>query len=178
MQPAPQPSPQEAEANQAFDALLWVLSRPGSARTLPDAGMAGMVHALIDRECRVHASDETLRHLVAQTGATMATLDQADHVFGDEALPAAALRDLRIGSDLYPDDGATLILPARLDAGLRLRLSGPGVDGYLDLAIGGLPEGFWDVRAQITRYPTGFELFLIDHRSVIGIPRSTQVEVL
>jgi alpha-D-ribose 1-methylphosphonate 5-triphosphate synthase subunit PhnH len=34
------------------------------------------------------------------------------------------------------------------------------------------------MREQLCAYPEGFDLLLVDGRSVIGIPRSTQIEVL
>jgi alpha-D-ribose 1-methylphosphonate 5-triphosphate synthase subunit PhnH len=37
---------------------------------------------------------------------------------------------------------------------------------------------FWAMRAMLCAYPEGFDMLLVDGRSVIGIPRSTQVEVL
>ena len=87
------------------------------------------------------------------------------------------LQGLRRGSDLHPEDGATLVCDARLGAGQGLRLSGPGCDGPVAVAVGGLPEGFWTARAGLMRYPTGFELFLVEDDRVLGIPRSTRVEV-
>jgi alpha-D-ribose 1-methylphosphonate 5-triphosphate synthase subunit PhnH len=88
------------------------------------------------------------------------------------------LRDLRQGSDLHPEEGATLVLAATLGEGQALRLTGPGVDGLVDVKIGGLPDGFWDMRRDVMRYPMGFEIFLIDGARVLGLPRSTAVEVL
>jgi alpha-D-ribose 1-methylphosphonate 5-triphosphate synthase subunit PhnH len=58
-----------------------------------------------------------------------------------------------------------------------VRLSGPGVDGTLDVTLG-ISPGFWAMRAMLCAYPEGFDMLLVDGRSVIGIPRSTLVEVL
>ena len=90
---------------------------------------------------------------------------------------AADLAHVALGSDLYPDQGATVVVRARFGDGQRVRLTGPGVDGALTLDVGGLPEGFWQARTERRRYPMGFDLFLIDADRVVGIPRSTQVEV-
>ena len=62
-------------------------------------------------------------------------------------------------------------------SGQRLRLTGPGIDGSRDMAVA-LPAAFWALRQQLCAYPGGFGLLLVDGRSVIGIPRSTQIEVL
>ena len=175
---APHPSQAEHLENAAFDALLWSLSRPGLSRTLPEPGEAPIIKALLDRECRVYSADPLLLPEIMRTGAEVADIDVADHVFlGAQASPAQ-LADIAIGSDLYPDNGATVIVRARFDEGSALRLTGPGVNGDHVLSLGGLPDGFWAARDARLRYPMGFDLILVDGARIIGLPRSTKVEVL
>lgn len=183
---APARSDAEARANATYEALMWALARPGLPRTLPDASDAVIVEALIDRECAVHCADAALAEIVAQTGAALVAPDVADHLFlgdmgGGSATTqdgAAPLRAVRCGSDLYPDDGATVVIHARIGSGPQVRLTGPGVDGSVDVALDGLPSGIWEIRQQMLRYPMGFELVLRDGAQIIGLPRSTVVEVL
>jgi alpha-D-ribose 1-methylphosphonate 5-triphosphate synthase subunit PhnH len=172
----PVPSAAETRANAAFEALMWALSRPGLPRTLPEAGPHSVIEALIDRECAVHCADPALAEAVARTGAAPVPMEEADHVFVT-ALRIEDLPRLRRGSDLYPDDGATVICPARLGEGPPLALTGPGCDGPVRARIGGLPDGLWAARARAMRYPMGFELVFIDGAQVLGVPRSTHVEV-
>lgn len=176
--PAPTPSAEERRANAVYDALLWALSRPGQVRALPEVGYAQIVAALIDRECRVFTDDAQLTPTLLRAGAEIAPLPAADHAFFAVAPSPDVLGDVAQGSDLHPDDGATVIAPADLGRGARLRLSGPGVDGAVDVSLGGLSAGFWRERARIMRYPMGFELLLLDGDRVMGVPRSTTVEVL
>lgn len=175
----PHPNAAEARANATFEALMWALARPGTPRDLAPLEMADVADALVDRECRVHATGAALRAAVAATGATLVEPEAADHAFlalnGDEGL--AALARIPVGSALYPDDGATVVANARLGEGPVLRLSGPGVDGTLDLVLGGLHPGLWAMRASRCRYPEGFDLFLLCGAQVVGLPRSTQIEV-
>lgn len=168
---------QEQSDNAVFDALLWSLSRPGQPRLLPHKGEAQIVSALLDRECRVHANDPLLMPVVLQTGAEVAEIEDADHLFLGSLTDIAVLDRVSQGTDLYPDDGATIILRAKIGQGPRLRLAGPGIDGSLSVEIGGLPNGFWQRRSEVTRYPMGFELFILDENRVLGIPRSTTIEV-
>lgn len=175
---APTRSADEARANATFDALMWALSRPGRTRSLPHSGETSLVDALIDRECRVCCADPLLMPHILQTGAEIAMLESADHVFAGRLKDVAVLQDLQMGSDLYPDNGATLVVHATLGEGTKLRLRGPGVDGSHDVLIGDLPAGFWQTRKQVMRYPTGFELLLLDGDQLMAIPRSTDVEVL
>lgn len=178
MYQSPIPSAAETRANACFDALMWALSRPGLRRTLPEQGAAQLIEALIDRECAVWAADEALAALAARAGAAMVEIAQADHVFAGQMTGVELLSRLRCGSDLYPDDGATLVLDARFGDGPQLSFTGPGVDGALTVALSGLPDGFWAARDRALRYPMGFDMFLLDGAEVIGVPRSTHVEVL
>ena len=176
----PAPSPSETRDNAVFDALLWTLGRPGLPRTLPEPGEAPIIATLLDRECRVYSSDPRLLLDIIRTGAELADIGQADHVFLGATGAADHLEQVAVGSDFYPDGGATVILRAAFGpgsgTGQMLRLIGPGVDGAVTLHMGGLPDGFWAARAASIRYPMGFDLFLLDGDQVIGVPRSTTVE--
>ncbi len=174
----PLPSPVETRDNATFDALLWSLSRPGFLRSLPKPGEASIIAALLDRECRVHSADPLLMPEIMRTGAELVDIEYADHVFSGTMTTSEPLAQIAIGSDLYPDDGATIIVRAGFGTGQTLRLTGPGVDGSVTVQIDGLPDGFWTARAAHNRYPMGFDLFLLDADKVIGVPRSTTVEVL
>ncbi|MEL6913060.1 MAG: phosphonate C-P lyase system protein PhnH [Pseudomonadota bacterium] len=173
-----QPCASEARENATFEALLWALSRPGHPRMLPEPGLDAIIDALLDRECRVHASDPLLVPRIMRTGAEIADIDVADHVFLGATPKPEVLSRLAVGSDLYPDGGATVFVTVTLGEGAALRLTGPGVNGACDLRVAGLADGFWQARAARSRYPMGFDLFIQDGARIIGVPRSTCVEVL
>ncbi|MEM9785877.1 MAG: phosphonate C-P lyase system protein PhnH [Pseudomonadota bacterium] len=172
----PTPSEFEARTNATYEALMWALCRPGLARELPAPGQAGVIETLIDRECAVYCEDPAMAELAARTGAEMVAPEKADHLFLTQ--PPAQLMGLRQGSDLYPEDGATLVIPATFASGDHLRLTGPGVNGEVETTVSGIPHSFWADRQRVMRYPMGFEVFLLDGTTVIGIPRTTVVEVL
>ncbi|MEL7300816.1 MAG: phosphonate C-P lyase system protein PhnH [Pseudomonadota bacterium] len=173
-----QPSASETRENAAFEALLWALSRPGQVRDLPASGPDPIIEALLDRECRVYAADPLLVPRIMRTGAEIADIGVADHVFLGSAAAPEMLARVAVGSDLYPDEGATVVVAATICEGQPLRLTGPGVDGDIDIRVEGLADGFWKARATRSRYPMGFDLFIQDGARIIGIPRSTHVEVL
>jgi alpha-D-ribose 1-methylphosphonate 5-triphosphate synthase subunit PhnH len=174
---SPLPSTEERRENAAFEALMWAFARPGTVQPLPEPGPEALIAALVDRECRVATDDPALADLVRRTGAVLAPAAEADHAFlaGTETA-LAVLEALPAGSALYPDEGATLVLPAWIGTGRTLRLTGPGVDGVVDLALGGLPEGFLALRARRNRYPEGVDIAFVDGARVVALPRSTQVE--
>ncbi|MEL6573159.1 MAG: phosphonate C-P lyase system protein PhnH [Pseudomonadota bacterium] len=172
----PTPSDFEARTNATYDALMWAFSRPGLPRDLPAPGQAGVIETLIDRECAVFCEDPAMADLAARTGAEMVAPETADHLFLTR--PPDQLTLLRQGTDMYPEEGATLIIPATFGRGDRLRLTGPGVNGEVDVTLSGIPQSFWAERSRVMRYPMGFEIFLLDGATVIGLPRTTVVEVL
>ena len=174
----PMPDAAETQANTTFEAVLWACSRPGLRRQLPQPGEAVLIAALIDRECAIYADDPLLISFITQSGARLVDLPSADHAFLGRLQNLELLKQCRIGSDLYPDQGATLVLRAQFGQGPRLRLMGPGVDCAIDIQLDGLPASFWQERARLIRYPTGFDILFVDGDGLIGLPRSTKVEVL
>lgn len=172
------PDAAEARCNATFEALMWSMARPGEVRDLPEPGLAPIVEALIDRECAAYSDSPALASMIADTGAVLAVDPaMADHLFLDELKVTGELAAIRCGSALYPDEGATLVAQVAHGAGQRLRFTGPGIDGFSDVTIA-LPPEFWAMRARLCAYPEGFDLLLVDGQAVIGIPRSTQIEVL
>jgi alpha-D-ribose 1-methylphosphonate 5-triphosphate synthase subunit PhnH len=176
----PVPDAFETRTNATFEALMWALSRPGSVRDLPSDDPTLIAEALIDRECRVWCADPLLSARIARFGAPAVPVAWADHAFlslGDvDAL--SLVTQVPVGSELYPDAGATVIAPAQFGQGRRLRLTGPGVETAVVIALGSIDPGFWPLRATRCRYPMGFDLFLTCGAQVMGLPRSTQIEVL
>ncbi|MFK0207010.1 phosphonate C-P lyase system protein PhnH [Agrobacterium sp. NPDC090283] len=175
------PTADDSRTNAAFDALMWALGRPGLIRTLPFAGFETLAESLLDRECTFYVADDAaLDRRLADTGAHRALLDRAEYVFAPLGCAAEveALSALRSGSLAYPDEAATLFAPARIGSGQALRLTGPGIKGSLTIEIGGIDPSFWAMREKAIRYPLGWDLYLVDADRLVGLPRSTKIEVL
>lgn len=176
----PVPNDLERLHNATYEALMWALARPGTIQTLPRPGLEAIVETLVDRECRVFSSRKALLPVIASTGAAITGARDADHAFLDLE-GEAGVRDLAVvpvGSHLYPDEGATVFSAATIGEGQGLRLRGPGIETHEEVRIGGLLPEVWSLRAERCFYPTGFELFFVDGDRVVGLPRSTTVEVL
>lgn len=180
----PERNPGEIMANETYEALMWALARPGDVQPLPQGAPSGdfgaIAETLLDRECRVFACDPDLAGRIAATGASIVPVSEADHAFLklDTQMGLDALRRVPTGSHLYPDEGATVFACAQIGTGRCLRLSGPGIETSVEIRIGGLPDEVWAIRNARCLYPMGFELFLIDGGRVLGLPRSTIIEVL
>lgn len=175
---APAYSATDALAQHTFSAVMEALSRPGTVQTLPQPGLSQLVETLIDRDTTTCSQLPELDDALAHVGARLVPLAEAEQVFLHDAehLPTA-IPELAAGSALYPDRGATVIVPARLDGGLRLRLTGPGIRDMREVAPA-LPPETWPLRAKRAAYPAGFELLLIDDDRIMALPRSTNVEML
>ena len=173
----PAPDAAEARDNATFLAVLSALSRPGTVHGLPDAGACPLAQALIDRECRVWTDSPHLAEVLAMTGATLVPPELADHLFLslDSAEGVERLSRAQTGSRLYPDQGATVVAPARVSQGPALDLTGPGIDGTRRLSLGGLDPQVWRVRAALNRYPQGIEMLFHDGAALVALPRSTHV---
>lgn len=180
----PRPDEAETRCNAGFEALMWALARPGSVQTLPAPGFATVAEVLLDRECRVFTADAALARFVVSLGSASVPVAQADHCFLSlaDAGGLALLQQVSVGSALYPDAGATVLAQAEFGPGQtegqRLRLRGPGIETATEIRLGGLAPGLWPLRAARCRYPAGFDLFLLCGAQVIGLPRSTQIEVV
>jgi alpha-D-ribose 1-methylphosphonate 5-triphosphate synthase subunit PhnH len=175
---APQPTTDDLRDTAAFEALMWAMARPGTVQILPE-GVADLALTLLDRETRVHSDDAGLARRIAATGAAIVPAEKADHAFCTTPAGAiAALAVLPAGSALYPDDGATLVMPAAIGTGAALRLTGPGINGTADLQLGNLPEGFFDLRSARCSYPAGIDIVFVDGRRIVALPRSTALEVI
>ncbi|MBF6594478.1 MAG: phosphonate C-P lyase system protein PhnH [Thermaceae bacterium] len=188
-------SPQEAQERETFLALMWALSRPGepktfggmsdleSSRTAASArpSLESVGKALLDLEASFYTGDESLRKVFGRLGARFLGPEAAAYQF----YPAVGERELvdlheaSVGTLLAPEQSATVVVACVLEPGLKLALSGPGVRGSSQIQISGLPKAFWNLRDQRVLFPLGWDVFLVSAKNeVIGIPRSTKVEVV
>lgn len=187
-------------SQRVFRALLDATARPGRIAVLPaDAtdglGVAGLsvaayaaLLALLDAETDVALEAGTVAArdpLRFHTGTRIApSVSQAAFVAVDAEHAAPSLwARLGTGTDLRPQDGATLLVDVpslhdgRAAAGeAALVLRGPGIESEHRLAVGGLDARFWDARAALApAYPCGVELLLACGDRLAAIPRTTRV---
>ena len=174
---------QEARTQNTFTALMWALSHPGRPRPLPKTELApffAIGETLVDLETSYYTSHDGLAQQFARLGGRERPPQEAMYQFYPE-LQDADLLDLEeapVGTYTCPDDSATLVIGAEFEEGTRLRLSGPGIPEMTVLYVGGIPQSFWALREKAAQYPLGWDVFLIGDGQVVGLPRTTTVEVL
>lgn len=180
------------QSQAAFRALLQALSEPGTVQTMPgaieppdglDLAAATSFLTLADYETpiwlpealRAGAAGAWLRFhcgasLIAEPRQALFAV-----LVGDDAPRLSAFAS---GTDQFPDRSATLLVPcAGLQGGAAVSLSGPGIKGRRTIAPAGLRAGFWQEMANnAALYPLGVDVVLCHGASLIGLPRSTQIE--
>jgi alpha-D-ribose 1-methylphosphonate 5-triphosphate synthase subunit PhnH len=169
---------------------MWSASNPGRLERLPatpDGPLVAAAKALIDLETTYYSPDATLAARLARTGARSANPREARYQFYPQLDSAdlAAIESAPTGTYSYPDNSATILIRTGVFAAAadltrpvtRLRLSGPGVPSTRDVYVSDVPVALWAIRARAIHYPLGWDLFLIANEQVVGIPRTTVVEV-
>ncbi|AKM31026.1 phosphonate C-P lyase system protein PhnH [Pandoraea faecigallinarum] len=189
------------DAQGVFRAVLDALARPGQLRSVgkrlahsAEASVAARATllALTDATTPVWLQaplTEVSSALRFHTGAPLlggeAELATAQFALLTDPARCPALERFAFGTAGSPEHSTTLIVDVPTlaeghagDGGLRLRLRGPGIETHADVTVGALDAGFWQARAALApRFPAGLDLLIAAGDSVLGLPRTTHVEV-
>jgi alpha-D-ribose 1-methylphosphonate 5-triphosphate synthase subunit PhnH len=172
------------DSARAFRAILEVMARPGTIRTVegarppaPLSVAAGVaLLTLVDGTTPLHlagpADCPAVRDWVAfHLGAPLVAAEEAAFALG----PWAALQPVtrfRVGEPAYPDRSATLIVETDRLTNHGPALTGPGIETASWLS---LPETA-AFRANRALFPLGFDTILTFGNKIAALPRSTRVE--
>ncbi|MCA9886813.1 MAG: phosphonate C-P lyase system protein PhnH [Anaerolineae bacterium] len=174
---------EEQLARATFLALMWSLSYPGRIYELPEGSnpLHVIADTLLDLETTFYTPDGELAHYLGRNNAREVAVERADYHFYPQLTNdlLATVQQANIGTLLYPDQGATLIIGCSLDGDTSLSLSGPGIPPAQPnkIRVGGIPNAFWDLRDNANRYPRGWDVYLVDESRIIGLPRTTIITV-
>jgi len=182
------------DSQSVFRGILEALSRPGRIVTINPcpaapsplpAAMAAALLCLADMDTPVWldtgAARPTVKEYLAFHCGTplIATPGQAKFAVVTDAAEMPALTTFNGGDDLYPDRSTTILVAAAgFGRGTKFDLSGPGIESRQCLAIDGLPDWFpaaWEANRR--GYPTGVDILLCAGNTVVGLPRSTTLEL-
>jgi len=174
-------TPDEARTRETFLALMWAMSHPGRAYTLPVDGQAALSaigETLLDLETSYYSPDFDLSSGFARLGARSLPPERAQYHFYPELTHRhlAIAAQASAGTMLNPDRSATLIIGCELGSGRTFRLSGPGIAYHTDLKINLISDAFWELRSQVVRFPLGWDVFFVNGNQVVGLPRSAKLE--
>jgi alpha-D-ribose 1-methylphosphonate 5-triphosphate synthase subunit PhnH len=175
----PLPTKFEEKTQTTFRSLMLALSYPGRLYSLP-GGSAAVAETLVDLETSyfVASDDSRLHDALRLTGAKEKNADEASyHFYDDVDMNTHELLQAPLGTLLEPDKAATLVIRTNFSNGKVVRLSGPGIQNFTRIQID-VPEDFWNTRAEAVRYPLGWDVFFLDGERVMGLPRTTRLEVM
>ncbi|MDQ3990159.1 MAG: phosphonate C-P lyase system protein PhnH [Actinomycetota bacterium] len=177
-----------ADAQRVFRAVLAALSRPGTVhpmpqrplRTLPAAMLP--ILALADLEtgvCVLGPENGWSTLVCTATSAPAVPLTQARLVAALDGLRTEQLLSVHRGGAEAPEAGAlvSVAVPDVRPPGPALRLSGPGVDGCLEVAPVLAPNLVAARAEAVADFPAGVDLLLVaPDGQLIAIPRSVRIE--
>jgi alpha-D-ribose 1-methylphosphonate 5-triphosphate synthase subunit PhnH len=177
------------DAREVFLACLWAQCAPGTpsapiavprlATGEVDTAAAVLV-SLLDPGLGLAAvgSDEVAdvaRRVREITSAHAATVAAADFVLVAGGATSTAVGDARRGSALEPERGATLVVCADPGVHTEVVLRGPGLAAATPLVLPLAPDVIDARAAANVSPPAGVDLFVVRGRSVIALPRSTEI---
>ncbi|HEB79626.1 MAG TPA: phosphonate C-P lyase system protein PhnH [Rhodospirillales bacterium] len=168
-----------------FRSVMEAISRPGISRNIDGlingcGAHRGVLAMFLDAEVSLAdpqglLNDDDWPLFQAQRSSA----DKADYILcgGRDIVDF----DPRLGTLSCPDQSATLVICVdHLNEGsLELRFQGPGVDGSEEITVSGLHHSWLDRRTEwVAQFPLGADILLVDSKHVLGMPRTTRVEVL
>ena len=183
------------DAQAVFRATMTALSRPGiplpigatvAAPAPLTPALAALTLMLADPdtwvwlEPRIAGSSDVRDWLAFQTGAPV--VDDPAHAGFALVLDLAAalpLERFTFGTDEYPDRSTTILAAVpTLTGGPRMILSGPGIDGATPFEPLGLPDTFVaESTENNAQFPRGVDLLLVADNAIVGLPRTTRIEL-
>ncbi|OUM00831.1 phosphonate C-P lyase system protein PhnH [Variovorax sp. JS1663] len=184
-----------------FRAALQALSHPGRIVDLPHdaevpqhghAASAALLLALLDPDCRLWlspslAGSDAAAWLRFHSGCTLVDDPaQAQFAWIASSDEAPAFDRFAQGTDVAPEQSTTCVVdvPSLSDGedeeGWTLR--GPGIRTHTRLCVDGLPPALAQRlvaprAAQHAAFPRGVDLFLATQYQIVGLPRTTQIEL-
>lgn len=166
-----------------FRSALNALAYPGRLhRVTPlfDSGLLALASVLLYAEVTYHYQGGRDIHLIeALTGTRSADAVAADYLFSDGESPEL-LAQARVGTQDSPEFGATLVIDCLAGTrSIKTVLTGPGIDGSRRLELPLSRELLEDLEEKNSGFPLGVDCFLlVGSDGLIGLPRTTRIEVL
>jgi len=179
-----------------FRAMLEALSRPGIPVQVPALGVEGsdelppevltLLVSICDHDTPVWLEQALRapplgRWLAFHCSAPMTAdpLQAGFAVLHGSSAPSAMLDQFALGDVRYPERSTTVIITCDdLTSGAPIALTGPGVEARLTIRPSGLPGDFLAMaQANHEMFPRGVDILLVAGSQMVGLPRSTKLEL-
>jgi len=167
-----------------FRSSLEALARPGELQPVTPlfgSGLLAMASVLLYAEVSYFYQGTLDFELIqAICGARNTSQKKADYLFFDSP-DHAHLVQVKTGTAESPEQGATLLFtyPDGSANSIRVKLSGPGIDGTKELDLPLTISFIEQLREKNESFPMGIDIFLINkNNTLLGLPRTTRIEVV
>jgi alpha-D-ribose 1-methylphosphonate 5-triphosphate synthase subunit PhnH len=176
--------------------MLEAFSRPGVSTPIPELGVEGpdalpsevltLLISICDHDTPIWL-DEDLRtsplarwlsfHCSAPT--TIDPLQSSFAVLRGSSASSAMLDQFALGDVRYPERSTTVIFTCDdFTSGAPILLTGPGVGSHISVRPSGLPQDFLLMaQANNRMFPRGVDILLVAGAQLLGLPRSTILEL-
>jgi len=164
-----------------FRASLEAMARPGQlqqVQPLFDSILRAMAGMLLYSEVSYwYEGREDFQMIQAICGAKSSGITEADYLFYDQP-ERNILVQAKVGTAEQPELGATLLFRCRDLDGTGVILSGPGIKTTLRTSLPVDTDFISLLQEKNEVFPMGVDLFFLsDAGQLLGLPRTTQIEV-
>lgn len=168
------------DGHRLFRAALLALAYPGVPMPVPVSDGWEVAGALVEATWPDTASVWSADPTRSPLGRPIAEVPDADVLLVLGSTSHGRLLDARRGTEEWPEDGATAVYVVDPSAApqTRTQLFGPGVNGAVAATLPLTAKELADRAACCVHRPLGVDLLMINGDTVVGLPRTTQVEVL
>ncbi len=165
-----------------FKSMMNALSMPGTVEkieSLYDSNLLAIANTLLYSEVGFfYEGKEEFSLIEAITNSKKQEVINADYVFCDE-VNEFLFNKGKIGTSKEPEFSATYIFKCKDFNGIKVRLSGAGIDNYKDVQLpidNSFVNSFLEKNSQ---YPLGNEVFFLNKKGEItALSRTTKMEIL
>jgi alpha-D-ribose 1-methylphosphonate 5-triphosphate synthase subunit PhnH len=153
------------DGHRLFRAALLALAYPGWPVPVSGGDDHEIARALIEASW-------------PDAAAVSAEPESADVLLIDGPTSGGRLLRAPRGTEELPEDGATAIYVVHQPANTEVRLTGPGIDGMSTVSLPLTAPELTDRAVCCGQKPLGVDLLMISGGTIVGLPRSTRVEVI
>lgn len=178
------------DSQKVFRKALEALSNPGRTLSIAEQseklygeqpGLLALAMTLLDASVSFCAPDdaELTEQILLHTHAAPVDAQEADFLFCTRAENlTACIEAAKCGTLADPHTGATILVRVPQEESVRVRLSGPGVDGALETEVPrDVLAAIRTRNAQAYEYPQGVDFFfLLPGDTILAIPRLVRME--
>ena len=185
-----------------FRQALHALSHPGLIVPLTvdsaipahaNPGSAVLLLALLDADSRLWLSSslsqsDAANWIVFHSNCSVVQNPaEADFAWVADISELPLLKDFNPGTDEYPDQSTTIMLDVsalntQADTRTALTLHGPGIESQQNLNLSSIPAAHlaslvaqWQINHA--QFPKGVDIFLADSSHLVGLPRTTHIQM-